>query len=238
LRTGIERAGWTLCATRHSAWFPLGFRAWPGSCRVVSTLTVGVLTEYYASGWPESTLGSTLIRMDEQELEKRGESSEDGGGAPFEHTQANMAWTGGPPSTTALYSQIRRPYRYDIAGKKFWIGLAVVFVLLTVYLLATRQPTGHLVVMTVPDAKCNPEVSGYCLQNPLPYAEFTVSSADLDIHQMAFQSGADGVGQLDLAPGTYRVHPRGVGDLGGANGAAASVVQGQTVTVTITYYRP
>lgn len=169
--------------------------------------------------------------MDEQELERQGRSGEDGG-EPLAHTQANIAWTGGPPATVALYSRLRRPYGYDITGRKIWIGLAVVFVLLTAYLVATRQPTGHLRVYTVPDATCSIERSGACVGDKIPYADFAIEGNGV---RETFNSGEFGMGEVDLPPGTYRISARQVANLSGAQSADAVIIQGQTTQVTITY---
>jgi hypothetical protein len=104
-------------------------------------------------------------------------------------------------------------------------------VLVAAYLVATRQPTGHLTVYTVPDATCRVEVSGACAGEKIPYAEFAI---DGNV-RMTLNSGPYGYGDVDLPPGSYQIWPGEVADLRGAQGADAVIIQGQTTQVTVTY---
>jgi hypothetical protein len=161
----------------------------------------------------------------------------DGDGPLLRNLSANNPWGFPVPGGMALYARFRRPYGFDIGSRRFWLLLAVGFVLLTAYLVATRPALGHLAITTVPDPSCRVEVSGLCASNPIPWADVSIDSAG-GPPVMAATSGADGRVVVDLSPGRYSVDPRAVGDLVGMLNAEAVVTAGQTTAVTVTYGRP
>jgi hypothetical protein len=154
---------------------------------------------------------------------------------PLEHTAANYPWgIGGPPAVMALYSRFKRPYQFDIPSRRTWILLAIGFVALTAYLVATRAPLGQLAITTVPDATCRVDVSGYCASNPIPWADVRISEGG---PEMVVTSGADGRVVVGLMPGEYSVGGSEVGDLHGTGSVTAVVSAGQTVEVQVTFTR-
>lgn len=163
------------------------------------------------------------------------EYQEERDGEPLEHTAANYPWgIGGPPSAMALYSLFKRPYRFDMPSRRVWILLAIGFVALTVYLLASRPPTGYLAITTVPDPTCSVEVSGYCASNPIPWADVRIDGAGQGI---VVTSGADGRVLVGLKPGEYSVVGDVVGDLRGIKFVEAVVRAEETTQVQVTFTR-
>lgn len=148
---------------------------------------------------------------------------------------ASFPWFG-PPGVMALYSRFPRRYPFDIRSPRVLLTLGVVFVLLTAYVLGTREPIGRLAITTVPAVTCRVEVSALCASNPIPWAGVRINGRDRP--SMDVTSGADGRVEVELPAGHYDVDPSSVGNLVGAGYAEAEVTVGQTTEVTVAYFRP